>query len=120
MADALVPPGNPPANILCRNWNLALDAYQAAALRAEHFHETRMRPHDRTFTPEFVELEDQADELLSEKHDRMCDLIAAPAPSLAAFAMKVELVCREYLAWNPAERDIAEALAADARRLIRR
>ena len=60
------------------------------------------------------------DELLAEKHDRMCDLIAAPAPSLAAFAIKVELVCREYLAWDPAERGIADALTADARRLIRR
>ena len=50
----------------------------------------------------------------------MCNLIAAPAPSLAAFAIKVELVCREYLAWDPTERDIADALTADARRLIRR
>ena len=120
MADALVPPGNLPANILCRQWNIALDAYQAAALRAEHFYETRIRSHGAGLTPELAELEDRSDELLAEKHDRMCDLIAAPAPSLAAFAIKVELVCREYLAWDPTERDIADALTADARRLIRR
>jgi len=94
MADAVVPPRDAPANILCRQWTDALAAYQTAA--------------------------DAFDEHYSEKHDRMCELIDTPAPDLPALARKLELVCREYFALTPAWRGIAETLVADSRRLIRR
>jgi len=58
------------------------------------------------------------DAAFEDQFGRLNALIATPAPDLAAFATKLEIVHAQIFALEPGLRDVGEALVIDARRLL--
>ncbi len=106
---------------LHRRWHRALAAYRRAEARLEALrrHIDGLPPAQRAF-PACEPVEDRYDDLESARLARLRRLLAAPAPDLAALALKIELAIDDQ-AWelSSAQTSLA-ALKSDARRLADR
>jgi hypothetical protein len=96
------------------SWNTALAAFHAAEVevrRIEAATAGRSADEEEAWLPRH----DAACERLD---DALARAIAAPAPDLAAFALKLELLFAHAIEPGAVEGEVAEAVLADARRLL--
>jgi hypothetical protein len=123
MAEDIVTPGSPPANIPLRqtlSWTSALDIYRAAAARSDDYRAAQLRPaytNSKLSFRKVSAIETEADRLWEVQLDRLCDLVAVPAPDWRALCAKLEYAYRDYLIFELSSREVIDKLLADMRRL---